>query len=292
MRAVWLAAMLVLALGCSNEDKKPSAGTGSIFGNAGSGGSGQGGAAGSGGLAGQAGLGGQGGSAGQAHGGMGGSFAGAAGQESDAGTAGSSQAGQGGSSGQDAGPLGPPDVIEVVDTCPLAQQFVSTKELVAAGETPQAFGDAYNAELQSLTGPGPFLLQFKGLDSEDSSNWQLSLGAPDQAGTGFDGTPATVSYHLGEQRALYVHEAEASFSLRFGSVDIPVVKVQLGGSFDESCESLFMEEMRLVIPDRAAGISFHGATLGELLGEPNTDYAPGKENAWTIAIWGQAQAVK
>lgn len=294
MRALVFVAAVAVVVGCSSsDDSKPSAGTDTIFGQAGSGAAGHGGSAGA---AGQGGQAGDGGAAGQSHGGAAGHSAGAGGEPNkDAGTEDSGKAGEAGST-QDDGGSGPPDVIEVVDTCPLATQILGIKTLVSNGDSPADFATAYDQEVAAMSGPGPLLLEFRGLDQETPSAWELRLGAPDLAagGTSFGETPATVSYHLGELRALYVEEVDVSFNLRFpttsGHIDVPVVRVALGGSFNETCDEFFVEGLRLLIPDTAADLPFGGSTLGQLLGEPTGDYGEGKSNAWWIGVWGTVQA--
>jgi hypothetical protein len=185
------------------------------------------------------------------------------------------------------------DVIEVVDTCPIPERSVSSKGLLAGGSTPPDFADAYNAEVAALTQPGPMLLRFRGIDAATPSGWQLDLGGLQLVGGGpavaFAGTPATIPFRLGEQHSIYAEPADASFSLHFPTVDIPVVRAEVGGQLDDSCANLLTEGVTLLIPSTAADLPFHGSTVGVLMGPPTQDYGGGKENAWPLEMAGTAE---
>jgi hypothetical protein len=165
--------------------------------------------------------------------------------------------------------------------------------LLAGGPTAADFATAFNAEVAALTDPGPFLVVFDGLDSTTETDWVLKIGMPQGSGpVSFVGTPASAPFRLGEMHTIFVDETEASFSMRFGTVDIPVVKFWFGGQFDAECSVFIVEEFSFLIPSSAASVAFHGSTLGDLLGTPEASYGTEKYNAWQVALSGQMNAVQ
>jgi|GEM_PF-771424 len=272
----------ILLLACNSSDSKPAG----VHSWGGGGYGGTAGASGSGGTAGSAGAntGGSTGDGGSATGGGGG-------------TGGSEADGSAGTGGEDAGVDAPLDVgldvIEVVDTCPIPERAVSSKGLLAGGSTPPDFVDAYNAEVAALAQPGPMLLRFRGIDAATPSGWQLDLGGLQLVGGGpavaFAGTPATIPFRLGELHSIYAEPADASFSLHFPTVDIPVVHAEIAGQLNDQCENLLTEGVRLLIPSTAADLPFHGSTVGALMGPPTQDHGGGKENAWPLEMAGTAE---
>lgn len=275
-----LACSLVL-LACSSDEKKP-AGT-NIFGTGGTGGTGgSAGTGGDGGAGGTAGTGATGGSGGSADGGSAGT----------AGIGGTGGDDAGVEAGDDAAPDAGLDVVVVVDTCGVAERSLTTKQLYAVGATPQDFVTAFNDEVAAMTQPGPFLMRFRGLDSDNTAGWLLDLGPLELIGggpaVGFASTPATIPFRLGEQHAVYAEPADASFALHFDTVDLPVVRFEGGGQFDDPCDTMFTEQLRLLIPATAAALPFHGSTVGTLLGQPDQDYGGNKASAWLIELAGTA----
>ncbi len=169
--------------------------------------------------------------------------------------------------------LGPPPDAAIFERCTATYAAYPTKGLVAAGMTPKAFADAYNAEVASLTYPGPFLLVFKGVDSADTSQWKLAVGALDVAGTDvkFFGAPAEVTYKMSAGIALSVADQTASFKLRFDSeatkAQLPVDAIRLTAAAGD-CSELSVDELVLIIPESAKNVPFAGKTVGALMGAP------------------------
>lgn len=294
VRPLALLVLVAVGVACSSSDHPAPMGTGSGGWGA-TGGSG-GSTAGSGGSAGSAGQdGGAGGTAG---------MAGAAGTGGEGGTTDND-------AGQDAdvdGPMDAPfdipplDVVTVVDTCPSAPVAVGSKDMLIGGNPNAPFATAYAAELSSMTYPGPLLLVFQGIDTNDPSGWTLQVGGLQAAGSNvaFVGTPAELPFSLGENRSLYAAKAAVSMIMHFATpttqADVPVIEIGLTGSFDTSCTTLSLETLSVAIPASAASVAFHGSTLGALLGTPNYVVdggkdAGGEQDAWIVGLIGSGSTV-
>lgn len=175
----------------------------------------------------------------------------------------------------DAGPeiadLGPPPDAAIFERCVGSYAAYATKSLIAGGMTPKTFAAAYNAEVASLTYPGPFLLAFKGVDSADTTKWKLAVGALDTAGSDvkFFGAPAEVAYKMTAGIALTVADQATSFKLRFASsttnAQIPIDSIAFSGAAGD-CSELSVDELILTIPESAKNMPFAGKTIGELMG--------------------------
>jgi hypothetical protein len=183
------------------------------------------------------------------------------------------------------------DIVVPVDPCDAPRSAVVGDQLYAGGPTPTDFATAFNAEMNALTVPGPFMVVFDGLDSTQEADWVLKIGTPQGDPPSFDGTPASAPFRLGEKHSIYA-QADASFAMRFGTVDIPVVQFSFGGQFDDKCAVFSAEEFSFLIPSSAANIVFHGSTLDDLLGPPTASFDGGKYNAWFVSLSGQMKAVQ
>lgn len=161
-------------------------------------------------------------------------------------------------------------------TCASSAIAFGTKEFVAAGTTPKAFADAFNAELAAMTYPGPALFVFRGLDGKDAAKWRLDVGPLALEGAGpavkFASAPATVSFKTSPGILLEVPDAEtAGAKLRFDTastkVDLPVFGLKLAGAAPD-CAELSIDQLVVAIPATAKDLPFAGKTVGELMGAP------------------------
>ena len=193
------------------------------------------------------------------------------------------------------------DVVLPLTACPNATSAVGTQQLQAGGATPTAFATAYNAELASMSEPGPMVLEFNGLDVVDATGpaaWNLRFGAAEASGStvSFLGTPAEIPFEFATNRNVIVSFTEADFSLHFDTatsqVDIPAVSIMTAGEFDDQCSTLLLEGLDVVIPATAGTLSFHGSTLADLLGDPDYDCCGGTKNAWMVMLSGILQPVQ
>ena len=291
--AISLVALMV-AVGCSKKDDSPTPND-NPWGNGGSGGSSASGGAGGTNVGGKN----QGGTGGQAQGGSSGS-----GGQAQGGSGGQAQGGSAGQGGQtldggadafddsgpdyDALPDAPPPPV---DTCSTGSIAFGSKNLVAGGETTQAFADAFNAEVQAMTAPGPLLIELNGLDVADESTnaWKMKLGPLtwDGSAASFSDTPGELPFTFSSGWGVYAKANKVSFKLHFASGDIPVSEVNgFGGSLmSKACDTLAVEQFELVIPqDKAKDIPFHGSTVSALMGAPNRDCCGGTSNAWVLSL--------
>lgn len=281
-KVVLCAATVLLVAACSEDDPAPAGNT--LFGGAGGGGSGTGGSGG-----GEAGSAGSGGSAGMG-GGTGGGSAGTAGGGGTAGMGGQSDAGT--DAKADAPADAPIDVVANLDPCPASPLAFDSVGWVAAGSTPQAFRDAFNAEVAATDAPGPLLLRLNGVDSADPAGWTLDIGAPAAGGPPFtfDGAPASIPFDFAPGKTVVIPETDTSFTMRFGTVDIPITRVQFGSVFSPSCDQFMSEEILVVIPGTAGSTAFGGSTLDDLLGGHNCCGAA--EDSWLIELTGISESVQ
>ena len=92
---------------------------------------------------------------------------------------------------------------------------LSSEGLRAAGATPIAFADAFNAELMKLRTPGPFLVVLSGVNPGSSTPKTASFGALDVVadGVGFADPPAMVPFSIAGDRTVEIAKHDAAFGL-------------------------------------------------------------------------------
>jgi hypothetical protein len=171
--------------------------------------------------------------------------------------------------------------------------------LQAGGATPAAFAQAYNAELDALRGPGPFLLVLLGVNDPMPGAWVGALGAldPGDAGAGarFADDHAVVRFTLGAARSIQIPATDASFRLKFAppasDALVPVVSVALSGTLTPGCGSLAMTKAKFLVPQAAGSVSFHGSTIAALMGAPTETWQGQAASAWLFELEGTAKQV-
>jgi hypothetical protein len=171
--------------------------------------------------------------------------------------------------------------------------------LQAGGATPAAFAEAYNAELDALRGPGPFLLVLLGVNDATPGAWVGALGAldPGEAGAGasFAEGHAMVPFTMGAARSIHIPATDASFHLRFAppasDALVPVVSVELSGTLTPGCGSLAMTQAKFLIPTTAGSLAFHQSTIAALMGAPTESWRGQAASAWLLELGGTAKQV-
>jgi hypothetical protein len=171
--------------------------------------------------------------------------------------------------------------------------------LRAGGTTPMAFAAAYNAELDSLLGPGPFLMVLLGVNGTTPASWIGAFGALDPgdpgAGARFASGHAEVRFTMGAARSIQIAPADATFDLRFAAqpaaVLVPVASVELSGTLTTECGSLAMTKAKFLVPATAASVAFHGSTVGALMGAPTEALRGQAASAWVLELSGTAKQV-
>jgi hypothetical protein len=192
--------------------------------------------------------------------------------------------------------LGLTDVFVVRNDAPPARTTctgdiatLGSSQLVAGLSTPSAFADAYNQERATLEAPGPFLLALTGVNENVPGGWTAMIGPLGRASQGavtFSGPRAQVSFTLGVGRAVDIAQTAAPFDLAFVSVagaTLPVSSIEMSGTLANACSSLTVQSLKLLIPDSAAGLPFHGSTVGALMGSAL--------GPWPLELSGLAQQV-
>jgi len=173
---------------------------------------------------------------------------------------------------------------------------LGTNRLLAGGATPARFAEAYNGELMALSSPGPFLLALTGVNETTPSGWIAVLGALGRAAGGavtFGGTRAAIPFSMSAERAIRIDPSGAQFVLSFApsTAAIPAVSVALSGMLANACSSLSQAKLRLLLPASAGVVSFHGSTVGELMGPPTESWGGNAAAAWPLELSGTAQEV-
>lgn len=167
-----------------------------------------------------------------------------------------------------------------------------TKDLVPVAPTPNAFAQAYTAEVQSMSDPGPLLIVIKFTSPVDS--WFGSLVPGTSSDYKFGQTPAEVPITLSQAFSLSLSASPVQFSLHFATsdtqADIPVIAVGGDGILSGSCGSIGFDKLTMAIPSSAGSIQFHGASLSSLLGTPIPGQN-GQPSAWIIQFDGGAKQV-
>jgi hypothetical protein len=168
--------------------------------------------------------------------------------------------------------------------------------LRAGGMTPTTFADAYNAELDALSGPGPFLMVLSGVNDDTPASWigafgALALGQPVHFASGH----ADVPFTIGADRSITIVPTATSFNLRFGAqgsdVLVPVAQIGLSGTLMTQCGSLGMAQVRFLVPATAGSVAFHASTIGALMGTPTEMLGGQAASAWPLELSGTAKQV-
>jgi len=181
--------------------------------------------------------------------------------------------------------------------CSNDRAALGSSTLLAAGATPAAFAQAFNAELLSLPTPGPLLMIFSGVNAGSLATKTASLGALTLApgGVDFDGSHADVPFSVDGMGVLKIAKSDAAFGIRFippaSDVMIPVASVELTGTLENGCVSFTIASLKLFVPATAASVAFHGSTVGALMGSPTAGVQGGSNNAWPLELAGDVVQV-
>ncbi len=194
-----------------------------------------------------------------------------------------------------------PDVIdEPPPGCALDEVALASGRLVSTGATPAAFAAAYDAAVTTPPSAGPLLAVFDGLTALGDPSLHLVRVGPrgtTEAGAGDDflDTPATIAFDLPAPRHVIIPYTEAGFALAVpvgGSVRmLPVVAIELDGTFDDECGVLTVGHLRMLVPSSASAIAFGAQTVGQLMGTTTATYAGGTQTAWPLELTGVATEV-
>jgi len=181
--------------------------------------------------------------------------------------------------------------------CTSDRATLGSSSLQAAGGTPTAFADAFNAELMKLTSGGPFLLVLSGVNDGSNVPKTASFGPLEvlQDGVGFEEAPAVVPFSSDGAHMIQVPKKDAAFALRFiapaSPAMIPVGSVEMSGALASTCTSLTISTLKMLVPATASGVAFHGSTVGALMGTPTAGVQGGTNNAWPLELSGKAKQV-
>jgi hypothetical protein len=171
--------------------------------------------------------------------------------------------------------------------------------LLAGGSTPASFAEAYNAELAALHGPGPLLIVLSGVNDANPARWIASFGALDasRAGAGirFAGSHADVGFAMDAVRSVQIAPTSANFDLKFtppaNDTMVPAGSIELAATFGIGCGSLVITRAKLLVPNTAGGVAFHGSTIAALMGPATEVYRGQPASAWPLELAGTAKQV-
>ena len=114
------------------------------------------------------------------------------------------------------------------------------------------------------------------------------------AGEDFAGPTAEFPYVLSAMgTGVDVAGGSGGFSLRFATVtttaDLPVLGISLAGSLG-GCEELAVDYLRMVVPESAKDLAFHGSTVGALMGATTVSGDAGV-SGWVLELLGSTSKV-
>jgi hypothetical protein len=122
-----------------------------------------------------------------------------------------------------------------------------------------------------------------------------ALAESAQQGVTFAGGRAAVPFSIDAQQTIRIALTEALFDLEFvppaTGVLLPIVAVSLESALTAGCGALSVTKMKLVVPESAGSIAFHGGTVAGLMGAATEGYGGGSANAWPLELSGTAQRV-
>jgi hypothetical protein len=169
---------------------------------------------------------------------------------------------------------------------------LGSSRLSAGLSTPPGFATAFNQESALLDSPGPFLLALTGVNENAPAGWTAIFGPLRRATTGgavtYAGPRASVPFVMADGRTIEIARTNAQFDLAFSNgTTLPVTAVELSGTLANACSSLSLSSVKLIIPDSAGSVSFHGSTVGDLM-NPAGASTPGP---WPLELSGLSQQV-
>ncbi len=131
------------------------------------------------------------------------------------------------------------------------------------------------------------------------ARWIASFGPLDasRAGGGvrFAGPRADVGFVLDPARSVRITPTSAQFGLKFmpdaNDVTLPAGSIELSGTLGVGCGSMVVARAKLLVPESAGGVAFHGSTIAALMGPATEAYQGQPAAAWPLELAGTAKQV-